>query len=411
MRPRAVITGMGLVTPIGNGVKEYWAALTAGRSGIGPITLFDTTGFAVRIGGEVRNLDFSQYMPAALSRKMSRASKLAVAAAKMAQDDSGLEITDANRHEVDIFMGVAAMDFDTLAANMARMRAKGPEHVSPLAPGISVAAAPAGNVSVSLGVCSEMTTVTTGCSSSNNAVGHAVRKIHSGASRVVFAGGTDTSVQPDLIAAYSNARALSRLNETPAEACRPFEARRDGHVVSEAAGILVLEEYRHARDRGARIYAEVAGYGTTSDCHSMFQVSDDVGSASRCIQQALRDAGADPDELGYYCAHGTASRNTDARETNMLKAALGRRAYGLAVSSIKSMTGHPFGAAGVLETAACALAIHRRAVPPTINYHEPDPACDLDYVPNEARQQNVRQAISYCLGMGGNNSALVLKAC
>jgi 3-oxoacyl-[acyl-carrier-protein] synthase II len=411
MRPRAVITGIGLVTPIGNGVEEYWAALTAGKSGIGPITLFDAAGYAVRIAGEVKGLDFAKYIEPSLSRKMSRASKLAVVAAKMALGDSGLEITDANRHEIDIFLGVAAMDFDTLAPNMVRLREKGPEHFSPLAPGISVAAAPAGNVSISLGVSGEMTTVTTGCSSSNNAIGHAVRKIHSGASQIIFAGGTDTSVQPDLIAAYTNARALSRMNDSPSEACRPFEAHRDGHVVSEGAGIMILEEYAHAKARGARIYAEVAGYGTTSDCHSMFQVSEDVGNAKRCIQKALRDAGADPDGLGYYCAHGTASRNTDARETNMIKSALGRRAYELAVSSIKSMTGHPFGAAGALETATCALAINRRAVPPTINYQDPDPACDLDYVPNEARQQNVTQAISYCLGMGGNNSALVLTAC
>ena len=410
MRPRAVITGIGLVTPIGNGVEEYWAALTAGKSGVGPITLFDTSGYAVRIGGEVKDLDFSKYVAPTLSRKMSRASKLAVVAAKMAIEDAGLGITDQNREAIDIYLGVASMDFNTLGENMHRLRQRGPAAFSPLAPAISVAAAPAGNIAITLGVSGETMTVTTGCSSSNNAIGQAFRRIRSGESKVILAGGTDTSVQPDLIAAYSNAGALSKLNEEPTHACRPFDARRDGHVVSEAAGILILEEYEEAKARGARIYAEVVGYGTSTDCHSMFTVSENVEHAARSIQKALCGAERGPEKLGYYCAHGTAARNTDMRETNMLKKALGRQAYQVPVSSVKSMTGHPFGAAGVLQTSACALAIHHQAVPPTINYEEPDPDCDLDYVPNEARDRKVDMAMSYCLGMGGNNAAVALVA-
>ncbi len=408
MQPRAVITGIGVVSPVGNGVDEYWKALTAGKSGIGPITLFDTTGHSVRIAGEVRNLDFGRYIPPQLMKRMSRASQLAVVAAKMAIEDSGLQITDANRREVDVYLGVASMDFNMVAENMAKMMERGPQGVSPLAPAMSVPAAPVGNISIALGVSGETMTFTTGCSSSNNAIGQAYRKIRSGASKIILAGGTDTSVQPGLVAAYANARALSTVNEDPERACRPFDARRDGHVVSEAAGILILEEYEQARDRGASIYAEVVGYGTSTDAHSMFKICDDVEHASRSVQKALSESGKDPGKLGYYAAHGTAARSTDMRETNMLKRALGRDAYRLPVSSIKSMTGHPFGASGVLQTAAGALSIRHQAVPPTINYEEPDPDCDLDYVPNEARDQKVDMAMSYCLGMGGNNAAVCL---
>jgi 3-oxoacyl-[acyl-carrier-protein] synthase II len=411
MNPRAVITGIGLVTPIGNGVEEYWNALTAGMSGIGPITLFDTTGCAVTIGGEIKNLDFSKYIPPELSRKMSRTSKLAVVAARMALGDSGLQITDENRELIDVFMGVACPDLDTLAQNMVRRHERGERGVTPLMPAIAVTAAPTGNVSIMLGISGETTTLSTGCSSSTNAIGHALRKIRSGASQVIFAGGADVGVQADLIAAYANAKSLSVRNNDPKHACRPFEENRDGHVLSEAAGMLVLEELEHARRRGAKVYAEVVGYGTSSDCHSMVTVSENVNNASRCIELALRDAGRDPEKVGYYCAHGSAARLTDRRETNMLKRALGDRAYRVSVSSIKSMTGHPFGASGVLQAATCALAIKRKVVPPTINYEEPDPECDLDYVPNEAREEKVDTALAYSLGMGGNNAALAVAPC
>jgi 3-oxoacyl-[acyl-carrier-protein] synthase II len=410
VRPRAVITGIGLVTPVGNGVEEYWSALTAGRSGIGPITLFDTAGCAVRIGGEVRNLDFSKYIPPELSRKMSRASKLAVVAAKMARDDSGLEITDENRDAVDIFMGVACMDFETLATNIVRRHRHGDAATSPMAAPVSVAAAPAGNVAIVLGLAGETTTFSTACSSGANAIGQALRKIRAGESKVILAGGADSGIQPDLIASFANGGLLSRRNDSPREASRPFEARRDGQVVSEAAGILVLEEYGHAAARGARVYAEVVGYATNYDSFSMSAVSRDETRATECVARAIRDSGLAPEKLDFYCAHGSAAQVTDARETRMLKRALRGHAYRVPVSGIKSMTGHPFGASGAVQAATCALAIGRHAVPPTINYLEPDPECDLDYVPNEARDRDVRVALTYSLGMG-NNAALALAAC
>lgn len=410
MGPRAVVTGVGMVTPVGNGVEEYWSALTAGRSGIGPITLFDTTGFAVQIGGEVKHLDFSKYIPPEVSRKMSRASKLAVVAAKMAQEDSGIAIDEGNRAGIDVFMGVACMDFDTMACNMIRRRRHGSSSVSPLAPPISVASAPAGNVSIVLGISGEVTTLSTACSSSMNALGHAFRKIRSGSGTTVFAGGVDTGVQPDLMASFANGGTLSTRNESPEGASRPFEASRDGQVVSEAAVVLVLEEYGQARARGAEIYAEILGYGVTNDAYSMAEVCPDESGAARCMRDALRDGRRDAGDVDFYCAHGSAVPKTDSRETRMLKMALGEHAYRVPVSGIKSMTGHPFGASGALQAATCALAIKRKVVPPTINYEKPDPDCDLDYVPNEARAKAVNCAACYSLGMG-NNAALALAAC
>jgi len=410
MRARAVITGLGLVTPVGHGVEGYWNAITGGRSGIGRITLFDTTGCTVQIGGEVKNLDFADHIPSDSSRKMSRASKLAVVAARMAHENSGLEITEGNRDLIDVFLGVACMDFDTVARNILRRRQRGDRACSPLAPAISLASAPAGNVSIALGVHGEVMTFSTACSSSLNALGHALRKIRSGSARVIFAGGAEAGIQADLIASFANAGTLSLRNDDPEHASRPFEAHRDGHVMGEAAVIMVLEEYEHARARDARIYAEIVGYGTSNDSRTMGAVSEDERDATRCVRRTLQDAERDADDVDFYCAHGTAAPVTDARETRMLKRALGEHAYRVPVSGIKSMTGHPLGAAGALQAATCALAIQRHAVPPTINYEDPDPACDLDYVPNEARAHDVDLALSYSLGMG-NNAALTLAAC
>ncbi len=411
MHLRAVITGIGLVTAVGNGVREYWDALTAGRSGIDRITLFDTSELAVQIAGEIKDLDLSRYISPQNSRKMPRAAKFAIASARMALEDAGLEISENNSHEIDLFLGVACPDIQTFARVIGRRIRRGYRSVDPRAVAIVVTAAPAGCVSVELGISGETMTFSTGCSSSTNAIGHALRKIRSGAGKIILAGGADCGVQADLLASYANAGSLSTRKGDPQAACRPFEASRDGHVISEAAGILVVEEYECAKARGAGIYAELMGYGTSSDAYSMFAVSPDVKRSARCIVNALSDARLCPERIDYYCAHGSAARSTDARETRMLKAAMGEHAYRTQVSSVKSMTGHPFGASGALQTAACALAIRNKAIPPTINYDEPDPECDLDYVPNEAREDRVDAALTYALGMGGNNAALALAAC
>jgi 3-oxoacyl-[acyl-carrier-protein] synthase II len=410
MLPRAVITGIGLVTPIGNGKNQFWQSATSGESGIGPITLFDTSECAVKIGGEVKDINFSEYIPPAKLRKMSRASKLAVVAAVMALSDSGLELNPTSGQDIDISMGVACMDFDTLATSMVRRRQRGERAFSPLAPGISVTSAPAGNMAMMLGITGEVTTFSTACSSSLNAIGNALRMIRSGSSKIIFAGGSDTGIQPDLMAAFSNAGSLSLRNSEPQSASRPFEAHRDGHVLSETAAIMIIEEFEHARARKAGIYAEISGYGSTNDAVQLGQVSQDESKAARCIEKTLKDAGLAPENIDFYCAHGTAGPLTDARETRMLKRSLKDHAYRLSISGIKSMTGHPFGASGALQTATCALAINRGEVPPTINYCDPDPECDLDYIPNEARTQKVDAAMCYSLGMG-NNAALALHSC
>ena len=365
----------------------------------------------MQIGGEVKDLDVSCYVPPARSRKMPRAAKFAVVAAWMALEDSGLEITEENRHEIDLFLGVACPDIHTFTRVIERRVRRGRDYVDPTVVATAVTTAPTGYVSVELGLAGETPTFSTGCSSATNAIGHAFRKIRSGAGKIAFAGGADAGVQQELVAAYAKANALSTRNGDPQSACRPFEANRDGHVLSEAAGVLVLEEHEHARARDARIYAEVVGYGASSDCHSMLEVSGDERNSSRCIDKTLRDAGLATDAVDYFCAHGSAARDTDVRETRMLKRSLGEHAYRTQVSSIKSMTGHPFGASGGLQAAACALAIQRGAIPPTINYDEPDPECDLDYVPNEARETKARTALAYSLGMGGNNAALAFTAC
>ena len=399
-----------MVTPIGNGVESYWNSLLNGRSGIGPITLFDTGGSAVKIGGEVRNLDFSEHISPEDSRKMSRASKLAVVAAQMAREDSAIDLDAAGRDRVDVFMGVACMDFDTLAKDISR-RVRNPDRRhSPLLAARSVVSAPAGNVSVSLGLRGEVTTVSTACSSSTNALGQALRRIRSGESKVIFAGGTDAGVQADLVASFACGGSLSTRNADPQGASRPFDAGRDGHVVSEAAAVLVLEDYEHARARGARIYAEVVGYGASNDAHSMYEVCPDETVAAECVKRTLADSGRNVGQVDFYCAHGSSSPLTDARETRMLKRALGNHAYSVPISGIKSMIGHPFGASGAVQAASCALAVSRGEIPPTINYESPDPECDLDYVPNQAREGPVRLAMCYSLGMG-NNATLALAAC
>jgi len=410
MNRRIVITGIGLVTSVGSGVRKFWHGLVAGRSGIGPITRFDTTGCAVHIGGEVKDLDIDDFVPREQAKRMSLASVYAITAAKMAVQDSGLEITEANHDAIDISLGTACPDLDMIGRSVIRRYRKGLQAAHPFMPPVAIPSAPAGNVSIALGVRGETMTISTACSSSLNAIGHAFRKIRSGDSRVILAGGTDIGVQVDVIASFSIAGGLSTKNGDPSSACRPFEANRDGHVLSDAAGILVLEDYENARQRRARVYAEIVGYGVSSDGHSMSEVCADERSAAKCIERAIRDAGRDPEQVDFYCAHGTAARTTDARETRMLKRALGHHAYRVPVSGIKSMTGHPFGAAGVMQASVCALALRTQVVPPTMNYEDPDPECDLDYVPNEARESRVGTAMTYSLGMG-NNAALLMATC
>ncbi|MHC4874698.1 MAG: beta-ketoacyl-[acyl-carrier-protein] synthase family protein [Planctomycetota bacterium] len=389
MTRRVVITGIGLSTPIGSDKNKYWDNLINGRSGISTIKRFDATALPSQIGGEVTDADFDKYIPAPLARKMSRTSKLAVVAAKQALTDSALELTDEIRENAGILLGVASADAPTFASNVIRRFKKGSKGSSPIWPGLAVVTAPTGNVAISLGIEGEAITISTGCSSSTNAIGHAYRKIKFGMSDLIFSGGSDVAVQEDFLAGYGNANSLSRRNDSPEEACRPFERDRDGQVLGEGAGILVLEEYEHARKRNAHIYAEIVGYGSTNDAQSMLMVSESHKQAARSISNAIKESNMSGEKIGYYCAHGSSSIKTDVRETRTLKEVLKKSAYRLPISSIKSMVGHPFGASGALQTATCAMTIDKKTIPPTINYENPAPDCDLDYVPNEARRKKV----------------------
>jgi len=408
---RVVITGIGVVSPIGNGVHEYWDSLTSGKSGIGMITHFDASEFSCKIGGEVKDLNFDDYIAPERSRKMSRTSKLAVVAAKMSLGDSGLVLSEEEACSAGLVLGVASGDATVFSDNVIRRFRRGEKGPSPIWPALAVTTAPTGNVAIELGISGEVITISTGCSSSTNAIGHAYRKIKFGLSDIVFAGGSEVALQEDFLVGYSKANALSRRNEDPLKASRPFDRDRDGQVLSEAAGFFVLEEYERAKLRGAKIYGEIVGYGISNDSVSMLTVSDDVKHAARSLQMALNESETTRDRVDYYCAHGSSGPKTDTRETNMLKSVFKKKAYRTPISSVKSMTGHPFGAAGVLQASACALSIKNHAVPPTINYETPDPECDLDYIPNEARSSDVELAMSYSLGAGGNNASLLFAAC
>lgn len=409
-RPRAVITGIGIASPIGTGMDKFWIAALRGDRGIRSLTGFDTSGWPVTFGGEVRDINVSDWIPRKDVRKMSRSAILSVIAARLAVNDSGISITEDNCRDIDIVMGNTCFDGDYFGESVMRRKKLGVGSADPFIPAVTVLANATGNISITLGIKGETSTICTACSSGMNAIGYAQRKIRNEGRTLIFAGGADIGIQQDLIASYARAGILSQRNDAPEEACRPFEANRDGHVLSEASAVVIVEEYEHAKKRDAKIYAEIAGYATCSEAHSMAEVLHDETDSVRCISNALKDAGKNPEDVDYYCAHGSSSRVTDARETRMLKRSLGRHAYRVPVTGLKGMIGHSFAASGAIQAATCAKAISSNELPPTVNYRNPDPECDLDYVPNEARQQRVDCAMTYSLGMG-NNAALVLSAC
>jgi 3-oxoacyl-[acyl-carrier-protein] synthase II len=408
---RVVITGLGLVTPIGTGRREFWDAALKGVSGIRSIQGFDTGEFVSKIAGQVLDFDGSKWIDRRKLRYMSRSVQLAVAAAKLALEDSRLEITEENREEIAVFLGSSSNDIDVVEDQADRLRDTGSKSVSPFAVASCYPGAPTSHTAVELGLHGETFTLSTGCSSSTNAIGLAFRSIRSGQHDTAIAGGIDAPVTPLMMSAFGNAGYLSKRNENPSEASRPFERGRDGYVLSEAAGILILEEYSRAREREAPVYAEISGYGSSSDGYSVIRVEPSGTLAIKAIRKALKDAGVCKTEVGYVNAHGSSSVLSDRRETRVFKEVFNSHSSRLQVSSIKSMIGQPIGASGAIQAATCALAIKEQSIPPTTNYHEKDPECDLDYVPNEAREARVRVAVSNCLGIGGNNACLVMKEC
>jgi 3-oxoacyl-[acyl-carrier-protein] synthase II len=403
---RVVVTGFGPVTPVGVGVDAFWKGLNAGRSGIDRIQNFDPSGLPVQIAGEVRGFSPEEWMTAKEVKRTDRAVHFAVGAAKLAWTDAGEPSVDRARTGVMFSTGIGGLD--SLLKQHLVLLEKGPDRVSPFMVPMLMPNAAAGHVAMAFGFTGPNACITTACAAGSHAVGEAFRLIKYGLADVCIAGGTEASILPLTIAGFAQMQALTR-NPDPAKASRPFDKNRNGFVLSEGAGALVLEEAGRAVARGARIYAEVGGYGASADAHHITAPEPEGLGAIQALQAALEEAGESPDSVDYINAHGTSTQLNDVAETRAIKNALGDHAYRTAISSTKSMTGHMLGAAGAVEAGVAAMAIHSGLMPPTTNYDTPDEECDLDYVPNQARQAQVRLALSNAFGFGGHNAVVALR--
>ncbi len=407
---RVVVTGLGVVSPLGIGIKENWEAICAGRSGIGPVTAFDTTGFPSRIAGEIKNFDVVRFLPEKEARRMDRFIQLGMVASIEAIRDSGLEVTEENAARIGVHLGSGIGGINTIEATTKTYLEKGLRRVSPFYIPMSIVNMLAGDLSVMFGLKGPNLAIVTACSTGTHAIGDAGRLIEYGDADVMIAGGAESAVTPTSLAGFGNAKALSTRNDEPERASRPWDRERDGFVLSEGAGVVVLEELEHARRRGARIYAELSGFGLSGDAFHMTSPPEGGEGAVRCMQSALRNAGIDPQAVDYVNAHGTSTPLGDLAETLAIKTVFGGHAKELAVSSTKSMTGHLLGAAGGVEGVYTTLAVYHGILPPTINLEHPDPECDLDYVPGSARERKIRVAMSNSFGFGGTNGTIVLCA-
>ncbi len=409
MKHRAVITGMGVISPVGNNLEEFWDNLVNGRSGIDFATRFDTSTLPTKVAGEVRNFEPTEWLDKKESRRMDRFAQFAVAAAKMAVKDAGLNLEQIDRDRAGAVIGCGIGGVITFEEQKEVLIAKGPGRVSPFFVPMLISNMAAGHISIAFGLQGPSLTVTTACASATDAIGRALRLIQSGEVDLVLCGGTEAPLTELAFAGFCSMKAMSTEKENPAEACRPFDQRRSGFVMGEGAGILVLESLAHAQARGARIYAELAGYGASSDAYHITTPVPGGEGAAKAMRKALADAALNPEDVTYINAHGTGTDANDATETAAIKGVFGPAAAQVAISSTKSMTGHLMGAAGGVEAIISALAIERGVIPPTINYGEPDPDCDLDYVPNKARTAEVKAAMSNNLGFGGHNATVILK--
>ncbi len=406
---RVVITGMGLITSLGHTVEETWQALCEGRSGVGPISNFDATDYPVRFAAEVRGFDASQYMDRKEIRRNDPFTHLAVGASRQALAQAHLEISEQLAPDVGVCIGSGVGGLITLHEQFAVLHEKGPKRVSPfLIPMLMINAA-AGMVSLLTGAQGPTWAAVSACATSGNAIGEAYETIWRGAARVMLAGGAEKAVTPLGMASFANMHALSRRNNDPQKASRPFDVDRDGFVMGEGAGMLVLEDLEFALERGAPILAELVGYGSTADAFHITEPAPGGVGLVRAMQRALEGAGLHPEQVDYINAHGTSTQLNDATETEAIKRCFGDYAYSVAISSTKSMLGHTFGAAGAVEAAISILSIQHGIMPPTINLEHPDPVCDLDYTPNEARRGDVRVALSNSMGFGGHNSSLIFQ--
>jgi 3-oxoacyl-[acyl-carrier-protein] synthase II len=400
---------MGLITPVGNNVSTTWEELCQGKSGVGPITNFDTSRYRVHFGAEVKNFDPSLYMDRKEIRRTDSFEHIAIAAAMEALTQSGLLITEENADDIGIYIGSSIGGLSSLVDATKTLIERGPDRVSPFSVNmISVDNAP-GIVSIMTGARGPNWAAVSACATSSNTIGEAWETIRRGDASAMIAGGTEKAINPLTLAAFDNMRALSRRNEDPQGASRPFDATRDGFVIGEGSGILILEDLEFARARGANILAEIVGYGSTADAYHVTEPRPEGAGIARAMRRALQKAGLRPDQVDYINAHGTSTPYNDSTETFAIKNCFGEYAYRLLISSTKSMIGHTIGAAGAIEAIATIMSILTGKIPPTINLHHPDPECDLDYVPNRAREKTVNVAMSNSMGFGGHNACLIFK--
>lgn len=409
MTRRVVVTGIGMITALGHNACDNWEAMAAGRSGIASITLFDPSGYESRVAGEVKDFDPSKYMDRKEARRADRVTQLAFVAANEALAQSGYDPASSSGEDFAVIIGTAIGGIATLIAEYDTLREKGPSRVSPFLMPMMLSDMTSGQLSIKLGARGVNYCLVSACASGADSIGEAANIIRRGDAEVALAGGTEAAITPISMAGFSAAKALTTSNDDPATASRPFDKTRDGFVMGEGAGLLVLESEEHAITRGARILAELAGYGATSDAFHITQPDENGEGAARAMRKALKQAGLLPDDIEYLNAHGTSTLMNDKLETLAIKKVFGDYAYTLPISSTKSMTGHLLGAAGAVEAAVCIQAMQHSVIPPTANYRTPDPDCDLDYVPNVARSAGIEAAMTNSLGFGGHNASLIFR--
>ncbi len=409
MKRRVVITGIGLVTPVGNDKETTWESLVAGRSGVAPITRFDASQQRTRIAAEVKDFPAEKYVSPKERKHLELLVQYGIAAAEMALDDAALTIADHEAHRAGVITGVGMGGLPTIERYHEILLKKGPRRISPFFIPMVIPNMVSGHISMRANTKGPNLALSTACAAGTHAVGEAFHKIAYGGADIMITGGAESVICPIVVGGFAAAKALSTSNDTPETASRPFDRDRNGFIISEGAGMLILESLDHARDRGAEIYAEIVGYGLTSDAYHITAPPADGEGAARCMAMALNDGGLNPEDVDYINAHGTSTPLNDRCETAAVKTVFGDHARRLQISSTKSMIGHMLGGAGGVEAAFTALTIHSGVIPPTINYENPDPDCDLDYVPNSARESTVRAAISNTFGFGGTNAVVAMK--
>lgn len=406
---RVVITGLGAITPIGIGKENFWNSLIQGKSGIGYITRFDTTDFDAKIGAEVKDFNPSDFLDKKESRRMDRFTQFAVAAAKLALDDAQIDLEKIDLDRAGVVVGAGIGGMETLETEFTKMKDRGPGRVSPLFIPMMISNMAPGQISMTFGFRGSSMAITTACASGTHALGESFRMIKDGNMDIIVAGGAEAAITPISVAGFCSMKALSTRNNDPSRAYRPFDRERDGFIMGEGAGILILEELSHALARGANIYGEIVGYGSTSDAFHITQPDPEAKGATRAMELALDEAKADYNEVGYINAHGTSTYFNDKLETLAIKNVFKEHAKDINISSTKSMTGHLLGAAGGIEAIATLMAIKEGVIPPTINYENPDEECDLNYTPNVAVKRDVKYGLSNSLGFGGHNATVLFK--